>query len=143
MAWQDDDYITELEAKIKAAEARETALRASLAALRTAVEADYKCQRVDPRNVAEAHTWIALAIKNADAVLAAQEPDREPLAEGREHLTVSGKFRSDKFPLPDNIVPIDLTGRCRDLIAQAAERYGGEFGRDLKDALATKEGDDG
>ena len=67
---------------------------------------------------------------------------REPLAEGREHLTVSGKFRSDKFPLPDNIVSLDLTGRCRDLIVQAAERYGGEFGRDLKDALAAQEADD-
>lgn len=30
MAWQDDDYITELEAKIKAAEAREAALRDKL-----------------------------------------------------------------------------------------------------------------
>lgn len=34
-----------------------------------AVEADYKCQGVDPRNMMKAHTWIALAMKDADKIL--------------------------------------------------------------------------
>ena len=52
-----------------AAETDARNVRSALIALRTAVEADYKCQGVDPRNVGDAHTWVALAMKGADKVL--------------------------------------------------------------------------
>lgn len=37
--------------------------------LMNAVEADYKCRGIDPRNVLRAHSWIALAMRNADELM--------------------------------------------------------------------------
>ena len=48
-------------------------LREALQALVRAVEADGECQGYDPRNVVDAHTWVAIAMKEADALLSVFE----------------------------------------------------------------------
>lgn len=78
----------------------------------------------------------ALAAARAEAA-----PAREPFADGRDHLTVSGTFRSDKYPwCPAGFVPLKITDpAARDLLAEYARRRGiidGEFVRDLLEALA-------
>lgn len=67
---------------------------------------------------------------------------REPLAEGREHLTVSGTFQSDKYPwCPAGFVALKLTDLLAcDLLVEYAERHkithrDDEFARDLLEAL--------
>ena len=65
---------------------------------------------------------------------------REKLAEGRDHLTVSGAFQSDKYIwCPAGFVPLKLRDPgARDLLAEYARRRGiidGEFARDLFEAL--------
>lgn len=67
-------------------------------------------------------------------------PAREPLAEGREHLTVSGLFRSDKYWWSkDNHLPLKLSDKMAwpMLRAYADARRGldPEFSRDLHEAL--------
>lgn len=49
---------------------------------------------------------------------------RERFAEGRDHLTVSGKWQSDRFPWCEvNFVPLKLTDpAARDLLAEYARR---------------------
>ncbi len=69
-----------------------------------------------------------------------EEPERGPLAEGREHLTEAGEFRSDKYPdTPDGILPLKITDKMAwpMLRAYAAARVGKdiEFTRDLDEAL--------
>ncbi len=44
-------------------------LRVGLRALVRAVEADGQCQGYDPRSVGAAHTWVAIAMVEADALL--------------------------------------------------------------------------
>ena len=66
---------------------------------------------------------------------------REELAEGRDHLTVTGNFQSDKYPwCPAGFVPLKLTDpAARDLLREYADRRGAidkEFQRDLTEALA-------
>ncbi len=66
---------------------------------------------------------------------------REELAEGRDHLTVTGTFQSDKYPwCPAGFVPLKLTDpAARDLLHEYARRRGAidsEFERDLIEALA-------
>lgn len=69
------------------------------------------------------------------------EVQREELAEGRDHLTVTGTFQSDKYPwCPAGFVPLKLTDpAARDLLYEYARRRGAidsEFERDLNEALA-------
>ena len=68
------------------------------------------------------------------------QPPREKLAEGRDHLTASGTFRSDKYKwCPDGFVPLKLTDpAARDLLAEYARRRGAidiDFALDLHGAL--------
>ena len=65
---------------------------------------------------------------------------REPLAEAREHLTVSGTFQSDKYPtVPAGLVPLSVRDRsAQDLLwdyAARREPVDREFSRDLREAL--------
>ena len=65
---------------------------------------------------------------------------REELAFGRDHLTVTGTFQSDKYPwCPAGFVPLKLTDpAARDLLDEYAKRRGAidpEFNRDLREAL--------
>lgn len=66
--------------------------------------------------------------------------NREELAEGRDHLTVSGSFRSDKYPwCRVGFVPLKLTDpAARDLLTEYARRRGAidsAFEFDLYEAL--------
>ncbi len=68
------------------------------------------------------------------------EPGRGPLAEGRDHLTAAGLFRSDKYAWSqDGFVPLKVTDEMAwpMLRAYAAAREGKdvEFTRDLDEAL--------
>jgi hypothetical protein len=49
--------------------ATRTQLVEALNGLRQAVEADYCCQKIDPRNHIEAHTWIAIAMTETNKLL--------------------------------------------------------------------------
>ncbi len=65
---------------------------------------------------------------------------REELAEGRDHLTVTGNFQSDKYLwCPAGFVPLKLTDpAARDLLDEYGRRRGAidpEFQRDLLEAL--------
>ena len=65
---------------------------------------------------------------------------REPLADGREHLTVTNEFQSDKYPwCPAGFVPLKITDPMAvDLLQQYAEKrrsVDAEFTRDLREAL--------
>jgi len=67
-------------------------------------------------------------------------PNREELAEGRDHLTVTGTFQSDKYPwCPAGFVPLKLTDpAARDLLDEYGRRRGAidpQFNRDLREAL--------
>ena len=65
---------------------------------------------------------------------------REELAEGREHLTVTSEFQSDKYPwCPAGFVPLKVTDPMATTLLWA---YAGrrravdeEFSRDLEEAL--------
>lgn len=66
---------------------------------------------------------------------------REPFADGRDHLTESGTFQSDKFPwCSAGFVPLKITDpAARDLLALYAVRRSSvdtAFHRDLIEALA-------
>lgn len=66
--------------------------------------------------------------------------DREKLAEGRDHLTVTGTFQSDKYTwCRPGFVPLKLTDpAARDLLDEYGKRRGAidpEFERDLLEAL--------
>lgn len=72
---------------------------------------------------------------------AIKKSNREALTNGREHLTISGKFRSDKYPwCHDGFVPLKVTdSMAQDLLAEYARRRAtvdAEFSRDLLEALA-------
>ncbi len=80
---------------------------------------------------------IGRAIRKA---LAEVQPAREELAEGRDHLTVSGAFRSDKYPwCRVGFVPLKLADpAARDLLSEYARRRGvidSAFKFDLYEAL--------
>lgn len=65
---------------------------------------------------------------------------REPFAKGRDHLTESGTFQSDKFPwCSAGFVPLKITDpAARDLLAEYARRrepIDAAFPRDLLEAL--------
>ena len=69
---------------------------------------------------------------------------REPLADGREHLTVSGKFQSDRYPgCPTGKVPLSIKDPlAQDLLWEYARRHeaghkhdDSEFPKDLREAL--------
>ena len=69
---------------------------------------------------------------------------REALAENREHLTVSGKFQSDKYEwCPAGYVPIKIEDPlARELLAAYAmrrQKIDGEFTRDLLEALSNSQ----
>lgn len=69
-----------------------------------------------------------------------ETPGHEELAEGRDHLTVTGTFQSDKYPwCPAGFVPLKLTDpAARDLLREYARRRGQmdqAFRRDLLEAL--------
>lgn len=83
-------------------------------------------------------------IRAEERALAAEALGREPLAEGREHLTVSGKFQSDRYPgTPVGKVPLSIKDTlAQDLLWEYARRHtaankhgDSEFSRDLQDAL--------
>lgn len=66
--------------------------------------------------------------------------EREELKEGREHLTVSGRFQSDKYPwAAAGYLPLSITDPlARDLLetyARRREHIDPEFTRDLLEAL--------
>ena len=70
---------------------------------------------------------------------------RLPLKEGRDHLTTTGEFQSDKYPwCPDGFVPIKVTDpMARDLLTVYANRrqvVDEEFTRDLLEALDNTDG---
>jgi len=83
------------------------------------------------------------------AVVEQLQGHREELAEGREHLTVSGKFQSDKYPwAASGFLPLKIgDSLATDLLhtyANRRERIDSEFARDLRAALgAAQEGEDG
>lgn len=65
---------------------------------------------------------------------------REELAAGREHLTVTGKFQSDKYPwAPAGYLPLKIGDPlATDLLRIYARRRASvdpEFARDLREAL--------
>ena len=69
---------------------------------------------------------------------------REALAPGRDHLTVSGSFQSDRYPtVPAGKVPLSVTDElAQDLLWEYARRHeaagkhgDSQFARDLRDAL--------
>lgn len=67
-------------------------------------------------------------------------PRRLELKEGREHLTVTNEFQSDKYPwCPAGFVPIKITDPlAMDLLSEYADRrrvIDAEFTRDLNEAL--------
>lgn len=69
------------------------------------------------------------------------EPRREALKEGREHLTVTNEFQSDKYSwCPAGFVPIKVTDKtARDLLLKYAKRrkpIDPEFTRDLIEAIS-------
>lgn len=69
-----------------------------------------------------------------------ETPGHEELAFGRDHLTVTGTFQSDKYLWsPAGFVPLKLTDpAARDLLDEYAKRRGAidpEFQRDLLEAL--------
>ncbi len=75
------------------------------------------------------------------------EPDerRLQLQEGREHLTVTNEFKSDKYPwCPAGFVPLKITDpMARDLLLDYARRrreVDSEFSRALEDALRRGDG---
>lgn len=75
----------------------------------------------------------------------AKTPRRLKLKEGREHLTVTNEFQSDKYPwCHAGFVPLKVTDPlATDLLAQYADRrrtIDAEFSRDLHDALAAAGG---
>ena len=68
------------------------------------------------------------------------EPRRLQLKEGREHLTVTNEFQSDKYPwCPAGFVPLKVTDpMARDSLWDYARRrrvVDEEFTRDLEEAL--------
>ena len=72
------------------------------------------------------------------------EPRREWLKKGREHLTVTDEFQSDKYPwCPAGFLPIKVTDpMAADLLylyAQRRKEVDAEFCRDLIEALAKEE----
>lgn len=74
----------------------------------------------------------------------ADSAGREPLQDGRDHLTVTGKFQSDKYTwCPAGFVPLKVTDpMAQDLLHTYAKRRSEidkEFERDLIEALQ-KEG---
>lgn len=81
-------------------------------------------------------------LAQAQAEIKRLTPHREPLAEGREHLTVSGAFQSDKYPwCPAGFLPLKLTDRTAQamLLVYAEKRkpVDSEFSRDLHQAVLT------
>lgn len=78
--------------------------------------------------------YFSLAFEPNEAI------GREEFAEGRDHLTVTGAFQSDKFPwCPPGFVPLKLNDpAARDLLAEYARRRGpidSAFHRDLIEGL--------
>lgn len=78
-------------------------------------------------------------LSRIDSALA-QGGEREALQEGRDHLTVTGKFQSDKYPwCHAGFVPLKTSDpMAADLLAEYALRRAPidrEFWRDLMEAL--------
>ncbi len=76
----------------------------------------------------------------ANALTSIYESRRQELKEGREHLTVTDEFQSDKYPwCPAGFVPLKVTDPlAMDLLSQYAYRrkvIDAEFSRDLLEAL--------
>ncbi len=70
---------------------------------------------------------------------------RLPLKEGRDHLTVTGEFQSDKYTwCPAGFVPLKVTDPMAvDLLTEYARRRRSidkEFTRDLREALDNADG---
>ena len=66
---------------------------------------------------------------------------REEFAEGREHITVTGKFQSDKYGwCPAGFVPLKLTDPDARVVlleyARMHKHRDSEFTRDLLEAIA-------
>lgn len=114
--------------------------------LRDNAEATYALAE-DHKERVEAHGLSLLldwqdraALGRADAP-AEGSSGREALAEGREHLTITGKFQSDKYRwAPAGFVPLKTSDpMARDLLATYAERrraVDDAFAVDLLDALS-------
>lgn len=70
------------------------------------------------------------------------QPVREKLAEGREHLTVTGQFQSDKYPWcpPGHFVMSFKDPKARDLLsiyATRREEDDPELARDIREGIET------
>ena len=66
---------------------------------------------------------------------------RVPLADGRDHLTRSGTFQSDKYPwCPAGFVPLKISDPAAHdpllLYAARQEAVDAEFARDVREAIA-------
>lgn len=106
---------------------------------RDATDKLYEEMEWDARGV----RWASLMQLFTDTIrtaLAEGQAQREPFAEGRDHLTVSGTFQSDKYSWSGaGFVPLKITDpAARDLLAEYARRRAPidqAFPLDLYDAL--------
>ena len=94
------------------------------------------------------HEDVALEIIG-DLTDAGHLPHREPLAEGREHLTASGRLQSDRYPsVPAGKIPLsdrDPQALAPLLLYAALHRAAGkhgdtQFNGDVVDALIAQHG---
>ncbi len=91
------------------------------------------------------HAWtMANTAREAIIVLEAEAEAREPLAEGRDHLTEDKVFRSDKYPwCRDGFVPLKLTDpdarKVLRIYADCHQERDSDFSRDLLEAIANIE----
>ena len=88
----------------------------------------------------EEFSYTARKCKEAADALEQAQVRREPLADGREHLTVTNEFQSDKYPwCPAGFVPLKVTDPMAKwaLKEYAVQRQSvdEEFSRDLFEAL--------
>lgn len=134
---------TKMEEQLAEARAREEKAHRILTLPSESTAGPFPPIALSPEHISKALEYTITQIKEAAEALDAPAPDQppEPLAEGREHLTVSGEFRSDKYPwCHDGFVPLKVTdGMAQDLLAEYARRRAtvdAQFSRDLLQALA-------
>lgn len=138
-----DGSVRKLEAERDRAVADCAAMRDALETIAEAHDAGRHDGLPEPCPAHDAETMFAIATEAlkdhpGDKLLAMAE--RESLAEGRDHLTTSGTFQSDKYPtVPAGKVPLSVKDvTAQDLLAIYADRreaVDAEFSRDLREAL--------
>lgn len=93
-----------------------------------------------PTDAGEFVLTLATYLESAFDALEQTQVRREELANGREHLTVTNEFQSDKYPwCPAGFVPLKVTDPMATTLLRvyAARRrvVDKEFSRDLEEAL--------